>query len=251
MFMTAQPRAQVALALRRGASIAQRPAKRSGVAPVALAAIGVGALSTTLVLPLGLVALIVATGLIALVAARTSTVSLRDAIAAERLAGVMRARRARREDRLPAASFGRQTLAELTRLVDFITAHDPDLAARVDLEALLDRHVTLTIAHDRALDAAQMADRVQLERIRDNLRGDSRANPKRLEMCERRLRSLDQCEARAEGFADELAILSDLIALIAQRVACPEDPVKDDAIERQLAELDDTDAARRQLAELP
>lgn len=186
----------------------------------------------------------------AVFAVRASAAPMRRLIAAERVASQKRARRVAREERLPIGGFGRGTLAELTRRVDDIMERDPELAERLDLESLLDRHVTLTIAHDHALCAARMADRAQLERIRESYLSDAAANPRRLEMCERRLACLADCQAKAEWFADELAILSDLIALIGQRAACPEDLLPDDTIERGLAELDDGDAARRQLAEL-
>lgn len=115
---------------------------------------------------------------------------------------VQRARDDRRYERewtLVAASNGYHTLVELTRLVDHVEAHAPELAQRCDLEALLDRFAALTVAHERALRAAEMSDRVQLERIRDACGVDSAGSAKRLELCERRLQCLDECETKAEA----------------------------------------------------
>lgn len=164
-----------------------------------------------------------------------------------------RARRARRlrrharERMLPALSFGREVLGELTRLVDEIEIHAPELARRLDLETLLDRHVALTIGHERALRALGMADRTQLERMRDGLITDPRTNLLRLELCERRLECHLACQRTAIWFSDELAIVSDLIRLIAQRVACPDHLDGEEWIQRPLAELDDDDDVQRML----
>lgn len=239
-------RVPTALALRRPAAVLGHGV-HPFLPPLAMIALGAGVISGSLVFPIGLVTMIFVTGLLALVAANRSTPSLGALLAAERLDYARRARRLERDARLPFESFGRQTLQDATRLVDDITARDPALAERLDLEALLDRQVTLTLAHERALRALRMGDRVQLERMRDSYRSDPGADPRRIELCERRLRSHHACEARAQHYADELANQSDLLALIAQRVECPDDPPADDTLERELAELDGDDAARRQV----
>lgn len=154
-----------------------------------------------------------------------------------------RLRREARERALQ-ATFGGITLAELTHLADEIAAHDPELASRLDLEGLLDRHVELTLGHEQALRAAGMSDRRQLERLRESAKG----HPRRIELAERRLRCLDECEARVKWYADELVIVGELIRLVAQRVACPEGPPRDDTVTHDLAELDDTDAIRGMIA---
>jgi hypothetical protein len=210
--------------------------------------VAVGALSTGLVLPLGVVGLIACACALALVGVGVGAAPLREALAAHAVRSARYERRDARERMLVASSNGYHTLAELTQLVDDIEARAPELAQRSDLEALLDRFVALTVAHERALRAAEMSERVQLERIRDACLADSSASPRRLELCERRLRCLDECESKAERFADELAIVVDTIRLTAQKAACPDDLPADDSIDRQLAELDENTEAHRQLA---
>ena len=223
-------------------------AGRKTPAHVAAVAVAVAVVSSGLALPLSLVGLVTSVGLLGVVVVKLGAAPLRAALAANAAWRARQQRREARERALAQASSGRVTLADLARLVDEIESRDPDLAQRFDLEALLDRHVALTLAYERALYAVSMGDRGQLERIREGYRSDPEANPKRLELCERRMRCLEQCEAKAEWLADELAILSDTLKLIAQRVACPDDPFTDSTIDRQLAEIDDADAARKQLA---
>jgi len=201
-----------------------------------------------LALPVSVVGLFLSAGLFGVLVAATGAAPIRKALAQHASARARRARRDIRDRALPPASCGRGTLVELTNLVDEIEHHDPELARRFELESLLDRHVELTLAYESALRAARMSDRTTLEYMRDTYRADPDANPRRVELYERRLRCLAQCEATAEWLADELAMLAELIRLVAQRVACPEDLLTDDTIARQLAELDDDDAARRQLA---
>jgi hypothetical protein len=236
----------LALALRAGLPVVRAPHRRTG--HVVALAVAAGALSTSIIPPLAVLATIASLGVLGLVVLRVGAAPLRDALAERRVRRARHARRLARERKLQPVSVGYHALADLTRMVDGVEARDPDVAQRFDLEGLLDRHVALTLGHEQALRAVRMADRLQLERIREGCRADPEVHPRRLELCERRLRSLDQCEARAAWFADQLAILADTIHLIAQQVACPEDPIHDDTIERQLAELDDHDAARREIA---
>jgi hypothetical protein len=221
---------------------------RFALTPLGLAAIG--AWWAMWLLPVGLATIMIAASLLVVTAAVPSSTVLRGFLDERRAASAKQARRDARDNRLSPASFGHTTLAELTRLVDQVVETDPLLAARFDLETLLDRHVTLTIAYERALRAVQMADRDRLERIRDACKAEPRTSSARLELCERRLHSLRECEVRADTLADELAVLKDLVSLIAQRAAIREDIPADDIVERQLEELDDAEAARRQVAEL-
>jgi hypothetical protein len=156
-------------------------------------------------------------------------------------------RRESRERALLCGGIERNTLGELDHLVTAIAARDGELVKRLDLEGLLDRYVTLALAHGRAVRAAAMSDRKQLELIRDEQRQDPAHDPRRLELCERRLRCLDQCEAKVQWLADEIAIVCDTVRLIAQRAACPDEPIADDVIERSLLELDVQDDAARDL----
>ncbi len=153
---------------------------------------------------------------------------------------IRRARRARRDARersLPSGSIGRDRLAEVTRLVDEIQDTDAALAERMDLEGLLDRYASLMLGQERVRQALAMSDRGQLQRLRDALRID-RGHAKRLDLCERRLRCIDQCIARADSYADEVAIIEDLVRLIAQRVACPDGPTADEVLDLRLFELE-------------
>lgn len=223
---------------------------RTTVVDVGALVVATAALSTSLVLPVGLFGLIASIALLGFIAVKAGATPLRRALTESSIRRARRLRRDARERALPREGSGRDALVELTQLVDQIEADDPELARRIDLEALLDRHVELGLTYERALRAVRLANRIQLERMRDSLRSDPDANASRLELCERRLECLEQCEAKAEQLADELAILGDMIRLIAQRVACPDDPIRDDTIGHHLAEFDEDDAARRQLAEL-
>lgn len=209
--------------------------------------VALAAMSTSLVLPLGIVGVIACASAIALVGIGITTAPVRAIVAAHAARRAWYARRDAREDTLGFGSKGYHTLIELTRLVDEVETRAPELARRFDLEALLDRFVALTVAHDRAVRAAEMSDRDQLERIRETCAADAGASARRLELCERRLQCLDDCEAKVERFADELAIVVDTIRLTAQRAACPDDLPADDCIDRQLSELDETTEAHRQL----
>jgi hypothetical protein len=215
----------------------------------AATALVIGTASGSLVLPAGLSVLAGVIGLALVVAARATARPVRSTLIA-RSARRARERRSRARERALARATlgGRETLAELVKLVDDIEATAPEIAQRLDLEDLLDRHVALAVAHERTVRAVSMVDRVQLERTRDAHRADPAIDKRRLELCERRLQTHAQCQARAELLANELALLADLIRLIAQRAACPDEPALDDRIERHLADLDEDEAARKQVA---
>lgn len=153
------------------------------------------------------------------------------------------ARRRDREGALFAAGCSHEPLAELERLAAAVELRDPELAQRLDIEALLDRHVALMVAHTRALKALAMTDHVQLLHIRDSIRSDPDRDPRRLDLCERRLRYFDDCQAKAQRLADELAVVADLVHLIAQRALDADELPPDDSIESCLAELDARDDA--------
>jgi hypothetical protein len=248
MATTLDTGASVALATRPIVSTVDRSKRRAPITPASLTALAVVAISSSAIVPLSVACLIVSAVVLGLFGVTSAAAPLRRAFAQNALQRARDASRNARDRALGATSFGRGTLAELTRLVDEIERLDPDLAERIDLQAMLDRYVALTTALERASRAVSMSDRVQLERIRDAYRSDPDANAKRLEMCERRLQCHQQCEAKVEWLADESAIVADFIRLVAQRAACPDDPLPDDTIERQLSELEADDAARRQLA---
>lgn len=216
----------------------------------AAGALALGAASTSLVLPVGAAIVVGLFGLAVMLGACVSRERLRAGFAARAARRAHAARRRARERALDGSGFGAgEALAELAGLVDGIVANAPEIAARLELEDLLDRHVTLALARERAVRAAAMFDRGQLELARDACFADPSIDRRRLELCERRLRTQEQCEARVHQLGNELSLIADLIRLIAQRVAYPEEPALDDRIERYLVEMDEQDAACEQLAD--
>lgn len=221
------------------------PARSSkALARVTAASVAIAALASGLILPLAVAGPLGIVGMLVLVAVELGGTRTGSALAAYTAWRARESRREAREGMLVTAGCAREPLVELDRLVRAIEQRDSELVRRLDLEALLDRHVALTIAYERALRAALMTDRGQLERIRDGHRADPDHDPRRLELCERRIRCHDQCEATMQSLADELAVVADVIRLVAQRVACPDELPADDTIERCLGELDDRESAR-------
>ena len=246
--MRIDPQPTLALATVPAPPTLARTRTRPGPTSVAVAIIAGGAMSTAVFVPAGLACMFAAAALLVVIGLRAGAAPLRRLLADSAVERDHQARRAARMRKLPVGSLGRDVLNELTYLADEVACRDPALAERLDLEGLLDRHVVLTLAHERALRAVAMVDRAQLERLCNALAADPRASPRRREMSQRRLRCQLECEAKAARIADELAIVSDLIRLIAQRAASPDELVVDEVIERQLAELDAQDAAGRLLA---
>jgi hypothetical protein len=236
----------------RAVALVVAPRPRSGRAATvcAVATLAVGAASSSLVLPTGAALVIGILGFAGIVAGRASGPRLRAARMVRASRRARAERRRARERELGTTTLGaRESLAELTKLVDDIESTAPGVATRFELDDLLDRHVALALAHERSVRAVAMFDRGELERTREALRDDPAADRRRVELCERRLHARAQCQVRVDQLANELALLADLIRLIAQQVACPEEPALDDRIERHLAELDEDDAVRKQLAE--
>lgn len=231
--------------VKRTAMIGAARKRRTRSAGV-VAALAIGT-SASVFVPFGILGLVAATCLFGLLLSAANG-NVRPLLLASADRRARRARRRGRKRALARSAFGGVTLAELTKLVGEIERLAPDQDRGLDLELLLDRHVALTIAHEQAVLATGMADRTQLERIRDGCRSDASVDSRRRDLCERRIRCLDECEAIAEATATELTIVADTIRLIAQRTACPDAPARCDAIDRQLAELDEADAARRELA---
>src|SRR5262249_9543945 len=155
-------------------------------------------------------------------------------------------RRRRRERKLEDAGVSREELAELQILADEIERRDPGIASRFDVDAILDRHVEFTLAHERCLRAMRMCDRDQLARARTEhvARTGSR---RRAAMFERRMRYWDQCKQQCDRCDEELAVLADMIRLLAQKAICPQALVDDEMVERVLDELDEAEHALRQL----
>jgi len=156
-------------------------------------------------------------------------------------------RRRTRERRLEEAGVSRDALAELTILGDEIERRDPQLAMRYDVDDMLDRHVELTLAHERCLRAMRMCDRDQLARARCEHLSRPGGSRRRAAMFERRIRYWDQCKAQSDRCDEELAVLADMIRLLAQKAICPETLIDEEPIEHRLDTLDDEESALSQL----
>lgn len=242
------------MAVRSSRSVAlvatQRPRSGHGSAIGAVSALALGAASTSFVFPIGVALLIGLLAVAGFFGARASAPRARAAWTSRTSRRARAARYRARERALAATTLGgRETLIELTRLIDEMGITPRDLAAPFELEDLLDRHVALALAHEQASRAAMMFDRAQLERAHDAYRADPAADKRRLDLYERRLHAHDECQARVAALANELALVADLVRLLAQRAACPDEPTQDDRIERRLAEIDELDDVRKQLAD--
>jgi NhaP-type Na+/H+ or K+/H+ antiporter len=169
----------------------------------------------------------------------------------QRLVDAQRRERARqrrrqlREQRLTLAGIGRDQLLELTALADDIEHNDPGLAARFEVEELLDHHVATAVSYERCLRAMRMADRGQLTMM---LAGPTGATGRRSRFLQRRLRYWDHCKAEADRCVEELAATAEFVRLLAQKAACPELRFDEEALERRMADLEEEESAYRQLA---
>ncbi|MEO8554345.1 MAG: hypothetical protein ABI678_30425 [Kofleriaceae bacterium] len=153
--------------------------------------------------------------------------------------------REERDGALATANVSTEALGKLTALVYQIGRLDRGAVARYELEALLDRHVVVALAHDRAIRASALGSRAELERTRETCASHGRA--RHLEICEDRLRWLDHCEAIASALGEELSTIADMIGAIAQIATCPELPPGDGVIERCREELSAATAAHAEL----
>jgi hypothetical protein len=159
-----------------------------------------------------------------------------------------RERRMFRERRMMRAGVQTLGLIELSALVDGIEGDRDGSITQYELDDLLDHYVALAVAHERCLAALRATDRIGLARQLGHLPNDaSEATRCRRALIERRIACWDRCQTRAQQLEDELAATVDLVRLIAQRAACPDDPLELGAVARRLAELDLEDAALAQL----
>jgi hypothetical protein len=141
-------------------------------------------------------------------------------------------------------------LIELSALVDAVEDSDGGWTARrFQLDELLDRYVSVAIAHQRCLHAMQATDRSLLLRALAATPNGIVAEGTRCrrQLLERRIATWDRTALQATRFEDELAAITDLVRLLAQRAACPDALVDGDLVEWRLAELDAEDAALHQL----
>jgi hypothetical protein len=150
------------------------------------------------------------------------------------------ARHDRRIADLLAAGISCKRFVELARLVESVSAAT---VRRYELEELLDRYVTVATVHDRARAALAMADRKDLECAY----AASGPETARHQVCLARLHEAERCAVIEAKLADELATISDMISLVAQRDACPMLPPADDVVARCSLELEADAAAQRAL----
>lgn len=208
-----------------------------------MASIGAGVYAGTLLVAVGLIVVV-----LTLASFRAGRRAMRRGLTAH-VARKRRAERRRaRERKLDDAGVARDGLAELVVLGDEIERRDPALFSRHEIEDLLDRHVELTLVHERCLRAMRMADRDQLVRARCEHRNRPGGSARRADMFDRRIRYWDQCKLQADKCDEELAVLADLIRLLAQKAICPTTFTADDLIDRRLGELDDEETALHQLS---
>jgi len=135
---------------------------------------------------------------------------------------------------------------ELSVLVEQIERIDPALAARFELQGLLDHFIRAAVDHHRFSDALRLSGAGALPA---SLALAGPRSRRRRDLLQRRLAHRDACTQRMAELADEIDATDDLIRLVAQRVACPsQEPERDREIDRRLGELDEVDAALHQLS---
>jgi hypothetical protein len=165
--------------------------------------------------------------------------------------GVLRERCRREAHRLkqlrPTGPVRQQQYIELRDLVEQVERTDAAEASRFELQDLLDHFVRLALDHQRCLEAVRLAGGHDLPSTISI--AEASRSKRRREIMARRLRHRDECLQRVERLADELDAVDELVRLVAQRVACPPlEPDLEREIERRLWELDEVEAALRQLS---
>jgi hypothetical protein len=160
--------------------------------------------------------------------------------------------RARRESQRmrqlrPAGATRQQHYNELRLLVEEVERIDAAEAARFELQDLLDHFVQVAVSHQRCVDALRMAGANALPQATPI--ADAPRSSRRRELMQRRIRHRDECLRRMEKLVDELEGIDQLVRLVVQRTACSRmDGDLDRELDRRLWELDEVDAALRQLS---
>jgi len=160
--------------------------------------------------------------------------------------------RARREyQRLkllrPAGTTRQQHYNELRLLVEEVERLDPAEAQRFELQDLLDHFVRVAVSHQRCVDALRIAGANALPPATPI--SDVPRASRRRELMQRRIRHRDECLRRMERLVDEIEGIDQLVRLVVQRTACSRlDGELDRELDRRLWELDEVDAALRQLS---
>jgi len=146
----------------------------------------------------------------------------------------------------PTGPVRQQQYIELRDLVEQVERTDATEAARFELQDLLDHFVQLSLHHQRCLEAVRLAGSHELPTISIS---EAARSKRRREILARRMRHREECLERVDRLADEIDAADELVRLVAQRVACPTiEPDFEREIERRLWELDEVEAALRQLS---
>lgn len=136
---------------------------------------------------------------------------------------------------------------ELRQLVEEVERLDPREAVRFELQDLLDHFVDVAVDHQRCVEALRLAGASALP-LSSSMTDAHRSSVRR-DILRRRIEQRDACLRTMEQLADELEGTDELIRLIAQRAATA--PVRVEVgreLERRLWEMDEVDAAMRQLS---
>ena len=160
------------------------------------------------------------------------------------------ARREHREMLLEQAALPREPLCVLTDVVTRIEHEDPQAADRLELAELLDTYVQLAVAQQRFERMISAAPRSSLAIALDGLRDcPGGAAEIRRECLVQRLHLWDDCRARADRCAAQMAAISELIRMLGDRLVVHGEllPTLEPALARRLEEVADHDASLREL----
>jgi hypothetical protein len=147
----------------------------------------------------------------------------------------------------PTGATRQQHYNELRLLVEEVERTDPGEAARFELQDLLDHFIGMAISHQRCVDALRMAGANALPPTTPI--GDVTRGSRRRDILQRRVRHRDECLRRMEKLTDEIEAIDQLVRLVVQRTASIHvEADLDRELDRRLWELDEVDAALRQLS---
>src|SRR5262249_31668710 len=147
----------------------------------------------------------------------------------------------------PTGPVRQQQYVELRDLVEQVERTDEGEAARFELQDLLDHFIRLALHHQRCLEAVRLSGSNDLPATLSL--GEAARSKRRREIMARRIRQREECRERVDRLTDEIDAVDELVRLVAQRSACPTiEPDLEREIERRLWELDEVEAALRQLS---
>jgi len=143
----------------------------------------------------------------------------------------------------PSGAMRIQQYTDLRTLVENVEAQSAEDAERFELQELLEQFANVIVAHQRYVDGLRMtAPELSMPQL-------EAASKRRRDLQTRRRRHREACNARITALADQIEAIDELVRLVAQRVLCPYDDLDIEAeIDRRVTELDDIDAAIRQMS---